>query len=84
LLIEGDANMSVTKIAETEKEKELLDCLIELVNQTCRSNEGDILDSCGISEYANAMRLLKEYNIIRINVTVGRRILGNFITGENV
>lgn len=67
------------KIAETEKEKELLNALEDMVNQACGISHSDALDSMALTAYANAMRLLAEYGRIKIKREYGRRVIGKWV-----
>lgn len=65
------------KTTETEKEKELLDALEDVVNQACLFD--DILDSGALTANANAMRLLADYGRIKIKRECGRRVIGKWV-----
>lgn len=58
--------------------QELIDVLRWVIVQACEvpNHEGDaILDSMALSAYADALRLLERYGVVRIKNEVGRRVI---------
>lgn len=76
------------KIAKTENEKELLDCLYSVIEQACPSLGGacDDFDSMALSAYAQALHLLADYEMVKIVAEEGRRVIAKAVKreGENV
>lgn len=67
------------KTAKTEKEKELLDALEDIVNQACGVSGSDTLDSMAITAYASAIQLLAEYGRVKIQTEAGRRVIAEWV-----
>jgi len=67
------------KKVETEKEKELLETLEDVINQACGRSRDDCIDSMALTAYAGAMRLLAKYGRIKIINDVGRRVIGEWV-----
>jgi len=62
-----------------ELEKALL-ILARVINQSCyMRNDEELLDSCAITSYADAMHFLSKYGKFKIESQTHRRVLGTLI-----
>jgi hypothetical protein len=62
---------------EIDRKERLLDLLLECVEQACFYDNGT-LDSCHISTYADAMRVLGEYGKLKITKDHGRSVIAEY------
>lgn len=61
-----------------DAESELEDALMDVLSQACSRDYGAI-DSCALTAYAAALRLLARRGRFKIEKEVGRRIIGTWI-----
>ena len=69
-------------MVEYEQVKWLLDLIFDLVVQCCYDDEKDVLDSCCVTTYAEAIRLLAKYGYVEIVKDVNYRCVEAKIKGE--
>jgi hypothetical protein len=67
------------KKAITENEKELLDCLSDVINQACYVPGENEMDSSALTAYAIGLHLLAEYGVVKIKTEYGRRVIAEFL-----
>lgn len=70
--------MEKIKTPKTDEEKDMLESMFDFVLQAC-SIEGYLLDSMGISTYADGIKTLEEYGKVKILKEHGRRIIAEII-----
>lgn len=59
---------------------ELEDLLIDVLNQACQIDTGE-LDSMAISAYADGLRYLAKIGVFEIKVDRGKRVIGHVVEG---
>ena len=62
---------------ESDRERDLLVILADVVNQGCHVDAG-VVDSMALSAYADAMRVLADYGVLIIDHEAGRRVIGHW------
>jgi hypothetical protein len=74
------------KKATTENEKELLDCLYDVIGQACPGicDSKDDYDSMALSAYAQGLRLLAEYGMVKIVAEAGRRVIAREVPNGGI
>jgi len=79
-----DANKAkdTARIQELEEgNKELLDGLCDVINQSCGMDDGT-LDSMALSAYADGMHILNKYGRLKITKEAFRRVIGEWVVPE--
>jgi len=57
---------------------EMLEALEDVLNQACRLPDG-LVDSGALRSYADGLRLLAKHGRFKIEIEVGRRVIGRWI-----
>jgi len=65
-------------ISKTKEEENMLESMLDFILQAC-SVDGGLLDSMGISTYADGIKTLAEYGKVKILEERGRRIIAKII-----